>query len=195
SLDTCHGPDARSTASGEWKPPKACSVRDCHAVPRLRSRGGSAASAVAPGVGSVAAGGRLRVRSASRPLHSQSLSPVGTLSDSWSPSLQGDKVSLQLRGDIILEHLHTVNTFIDTGPERAYFQVFRCALLTRRQQALVWADPAQSCPAESGCPAAATTSLEIPICPNRMCNASRLYLICFIISRASILSNNSFGVT
>src|ERR1035438_6024531 len=62
---------------------------------------------VAPGVGSVAAGGRLRVRSASRPLHSQSLSPVGTLSDSSSPSLQGDKVWLQLRGDIILEHLHS----------------------------------------------------------------------------------------
>src|ERR1019366_8711991 len=106
SLDTCHGPDARSTASGEWKPPKACSVRDCRAVPRLGSRGGSAASAVAPGVDSVAAEGRLRVRSASRPLHSPSLSPVGTLSDSRSPSLQGDKVSLQLWGDIILEHLH-----------------------------------------------------------------------------------------
>src|ERR1019366_3912476 len=106
SLDTCHGPDARSTASGEWKPPKACSVRDCRAVPRLGSRGGSAASAVAPGVDSAAADGRLRVRSASRPLHSQSLSPVGTLSDSRSPSLQGDKVWLQLWGDIILEHLH-----------------------------------------------------------------------------------------
>src|SRR5664279_626496 len=59
-----------------------------------------------PGVDSVAAGERLRVRSASCPLHSQSLSPVGTLSDSWSPSLQGDKVWLQLWGDIILEHLH-----------------------------------------------------------------------------------------
>src|ERR1019366_7637486 len=105
SLDTCHGPDSRSTASGEWKPPKACSVRDCRAVPRLGSRGGSAASAVAPGVDSAAADGRLRVRSASRPLHSQSLSPVGTLSDSSSPSLQGDKVWLQLWGDIILEHL------------------------------------------------------------------------------------------
>src|ERR1035438_5479943 len=34
------------------------------------------------------------------------LSPVGTLSDSSSPSLQGDKVSLQLWGDIILEHPH-----------------------------------------------------------------------------------------
>src|SRR5664279_1541910 len=66
-----------------------------------------------PGVDSVAAGERLRVRSASRPLHSQSLSPVGTLSDSWSPSLQGDKVSLQLRGDIILEHLQCVLTEID----------------------------------------------------------------------------------
>jgi hypothetical protein len=31
---------------------------------------------------------------------------VGTLSDSSSPSLEGDKVSLQLWGDIILEHLH-----------------------------------------------------------------------------------------
>src|ERR1019366_9454028 len=95
-----------STASGEWKPPNACSVRDCRAVPRLGSRGGSAASAVAPGVDSAAADGRLRVRSASLPLHSQSLSPVGTLSDSSSPSLQGDKVWLQLRSDIILEHLH-----------------------------------------------------------------------------------------
>src|SRR5208337_4555448 len=56
-------------------------------------------------VHSVAAGGRLRVRSASRLLHSQSLSLVGTLSDSSLPSLEGDRVSLQLWGDIILEHL------------------------------------------------------------------------------------------
>src|ERR1035438_6215091 len=39
-------------------------------------------------------------------LHFQSPSPVGTLSDSSSPSLEGDRVSLQLWGDIILEHLH-----------------------------------------------------------------------------------------
>src|ERR1700730_6753879 len=84
----------------------ACRVRDCRAAPSRRNRADSGASAAAPGVHSVAADGRLRVRSASRPLHSQSLSLVGTLSDSSSPSLQDDKVSLQLRGDIILEHLH-----------------------------------------------------------------------------------------
>src|SRR5664280_3194227 len=67
-----------------------------------------------PGVDSVAAGERLRVRSASRPLHSQSLSPVETLSDSWSPSLQGDKVSLQLWGDITLEHLHLRSLHVAT---------------------------------------------------------------------------------
>jgi hypothetical protein len=38
--------------------------------------------------------------------HSQLLSPAETFSDSSSPSLRGDKVSLQLRGDIILEHVH-----------------------------------------------------------------------------------------
>src|SRR6202521_912518 len=83
----------------------ACRVRDCRAAPSRRNRADSGASAAAPAVHSVAADGRLRVRSASRPLHSQSLSLVGTLSDSSSPSLEGDRVSLQLWGDIILEHL------------------------------------------------------------------------------------------
>src|SRR5208283_4972639 len=59
--------------------------------------------------------GRLRVRSASRPLHSQSLSPVGTLSDSSSPSFKGDKVWLQLGGDIILEHLQYYTLMMSTG--------------------------------------------------------------------------------
>src|ERR1035437_10295151 len=83
----------------------ACRVRGCRAAPSRRNRADSGALAAAPAVHSVAADGRLRVRSASRPLHSQSLSLVGTLSDSSSPSLQGDKVSLHLWGDIILEHL------------------------------------------------------------------------------------------
>src|ERR1022692_4652398 len=83
----------------------ACRVRDYRAAPSRRNRADSGALAAAPAVHSVAADGRLRVRSASRPLHSQSLSPVGTLSDSSSPSLKGDKVSLHLWGDIILEHL------------------------------------------------------------------------------------------
>src|SRR5437588_7352664 len=48
----------------------------------------------------------LRVRSASRLLHIPSPSLVGTLSDSSPPSLEGDRISLQLGGDIILEHLH-----------------------------------------------------------------------------------------
>src|SRR6202035_5548423 len=80
---------------------------DCHAAPNPRNRVDNGASTAAPGAHSAAAAGRLRVRSASRPLHSQSLSPVETPSDSLSPSSQGDKVSLQLRGDIILEHLQT----------------------------------------------------------------------------------------
>src|ERR1035438_7606641 len=84
----------------------ACRVRDYRAAPSRRNRADSGALAAAPAVHSVAADGRLRVRSASRPLHSQSLSLVGTLSDSSSPSLEGDRVSLQLWGDIILEHSH-----------------------------------------------------------------------------------------
>src|SRR5664280_674972 len=88
-----------------------------------RNRPRHAASAIAvlhpvEGIGPIAAfealhlalaqlqqAGGFALRSASRPLHSQSLSPVGTLSDSWSPSFEGDRVSLQLWGDIILEHL------------------------------------------------------------------------------------------
>src|ERR1035438_8723462 len=85
----------------------ACRVRDYRAAPSRRNRADSGALAAAPAVHSVAADGRLRVRSASRPLHSQSLSLVGTLSDSSSPSFEGDRVSLQLWGDIILEHLQT----------------------------------------------------------------------------------------
>ncbi|HEY5175269.1 MAG TPA: hypothetical protein VII95_06850, partial [Terriglobales bacterium] len=61
-----------------------------------------------------------RVRSASRPLHSPSLSPVGTLSDSWSPSFQGDRVWLQLRGDIILEHLQIGVTFVVSSANLVY---------------------------------------------------------------------------
>src|SRR5438477_4468623 len=38
--------------------------------------------------------------------HSQSPSLAETLSDSSPPSLEGDRISLQLGGDIILEHLH-----------------------------------------------------------------------------------------
>src|SRR5437588_12182980 len=41
-----------------------------------------------------------------QPLHSQSPSLAETLSDSSPPSLEGDRISLQLGGDIILEHLH-----------------------------------------------------------------------------------------
>src|SRR5437660_12163235 len=37
--------------------------------------------------------------------HSQSPSLAETLSDSSPPSLEGDRISLQLGGDIILEHL------------------------------------------------------------------------------------------
>jgi hypothetical protein len=33
-----------------------------------------------------------------------------------SPSSQGDKVSLQLRGDIILEHLHNANLLLTPWP-------------------------------------------------------------------------------
>src|ERR1035438_5147975 len=93
----------------------ACRVRDYRAAPSRRNRADSGALAAAPAVHSVAADGRLRVRSASRPLHSQSLSLVGTLSDSSSPSLEGDRVSLQLWGDIILEHLHHALHNIDTS--------------------------------------------------------------------------------
>src|ERR1700721_1233412 len=94
----------------------ACRVRDCRAAPSRRNRADSGASAAAPAVHSVAADGRLRVRSASRPLHSQSLSLVGTLSDSSSPSLEGDRVSLQLWGDIILEHLQPRQVLSVTKP-------------------------------------------------------------------------------
>src|SRR5208283_716950 len=90
----------------------------------------------------VAAGGRLRVRSASRPLHSQSLSPVGTLSDSSSPSLQGDRVSLQLWGDIILEQLQCsgsaltkfqrVSTFAFLLRRTGNFRFRRICPMTRR---------------------------------------------------------------
>src|SRR5437660_8126782 len=40
--------------------------------------------------------------------HSQSPSLAETLSDSSPPSLEGDRISLQLGGDIILEHLHYI---------------------------------------------------------------------------------------
>src|ERR1035438_9823299 len=90
----------------------ACRVRDYRAAPSRRNRADRGALAAAPAVHSVAADGRLRVRSASRPLHSQSLSLVGTLSDSSSPSFEGDRVSLQLWGDIILEHLHSCRTHL-----------------------------------------------------------------------------------
>src|SRR6202023_3951789 len=112
----CRGPSAGSTASVEQKRPKAGAVHDCHAAPNPRNRVDNGASNAAPGAHSAAAAGRLRVRSASRPQHSQSLSPVETLSDSLSPSSQGDKVSLQLRGDIILEHLQCRAWGLDALP-------------------------------------------------------------------------------
>src|ERR1035438_2460696 len=102
----------------------ACRVRDYRAAPSRRNRADSGALAAAPAVHSVAADGRLRVRSASRPLHSQSLSLVGTLSDSSSPSFEGDRVSLQLWGDIILEHLHAISASlaVDQKCEMIQFQ-------------------------------------------------------------------------
>src|ERR1700722_13359814 len=108
----------------------ACRVRDCRAAPSRRNRADSGASAAAPAVHSVAADGRLRRRSAPPPLHSQSLSLVGTLSDSSSPSLEGDRVSLQLWGDIILEHLQILPALLTYSPLRAHNNVcFREVLM------------------------------------------------------------------
>src|SRR5437660_11095241 len=44
--------------------------------------------------------------------HSQSPSLAETLSDSSPPSLEGDRISLQLGGDIILEHLHVFHALV-----------------------------------------------------------------------------------
>src|SRR5437588_1357437 len=55
-----------------------------------------------------------------QPLHSQSPSLAETLSDSSPPSLEGDRISLQLGGDIILEHLHAPPLNVDAESPRTY---------------------------------------------------------------------------
>ena len=63
-------------------------------------------SKTAKGGGSLSRGMQGWASLPSRLPHFQSPSLVAALSDSSSPSSEGDRVSSQLRGDIILEHLH-----------------------------------------------------------------------------------------
>src|SRR5258708_1621374 len=92
---------------------------------RKRNRPGHGTSAIAvlhpaDGIGPIAAFEPLYLPF-TQLQHSQSLSLVGTLSDSSSPSLEGDKVSLQLWGDIILEHLHRSDQGAETSPSSAIY--------------------------------------------------------------------------
>src|SRR5438445_2334052 len=56
--------------------------------------------------------------------HSQSPSLAENFSDSSPPSLEGDRISLQLGGDIILEHLHPVVPAIARRPPLCYSRKF-----------------------------------------------------------------------